>query len=148
MNFDMSGMTQAFDRMREQAEKRGKDMATDQGNFFLRATKRLGWQAAPSKEKLFQTAQELGWRLKRKTGTTPGQELKRRMRSRGTFARGWHISKIESKRFVIRIWLENDSAESDKVDTQKKVSDRAEKQVGGRFKSRLDRLAEQVTKSF
>ena len=131
--------------MRESAASKGKDLANVQGQDFLRTVKREAWKAAPTKQELVETAQALKWRLKRKKGVTPAKELARRMRARGTFARGWQIVKITSEKYRTRIWLMDKSAESGKVDEAHKTSDRAEKQTGTRFKQRLDKLAQSVT---
>lgn len=148
MNFDPSGLNQAFDRMRERAASQGKNLADVQGKDFLNEAKKQGRMIAPTAETITAKAVQLRWRLKRKPGVTPAKELTRRIRARGTFAKGWFISNVTSERFRIRIWITNKSAESEKVDQQKQVSDKAEKASGGRFKSRLDRLAESLTRNF
>lgn len=148
MRFDPSGMYSAFDRMREAAASRGKNLADTQAQDFLRTIKQEGWKIAPKPQELYDTAQKVGWRLKRKPGVSPAKELQRRIRARGTFARGWQIVKVTSEKWRIRIWLMDKAAESDKVDTRHGVSDKAEKKSGGRFKTRLNKLAESVTKIF
>jgi len=141
-------MNAAFDRMRDNAATRGKNLADVQGQDFLRTIKQEGRKIAPTPQELYDTAARLGWRLKRKPGVSPAKELKRRIRARGTFARGWQIVRITSERFRIRIWLEDKAAESDKVDTRHGVSDKAEKKSGGRFKRRLNQLADTLTRLF
>ncbi len=134
--------------MGKTAQKRGKTLAEDQGNFFLSLTKKMGWKIAPSREELDAVAQRLKWRLKRKKGMSPGKELARRKRARGTFARGWQILKVESLKSRIRIWIGNMVSYAGKVDSERNVSKQAANVVGGRFKSRLDRLAQQATGDF
>jgi len=141
-------MNAAFDRMRDNAATRGKNLADVQGQDFLRTIKQEGRKIAPTPQELYDTASRLGWRLKRKPGVSPAKELKRRIRARGTFARGWKIVRVTSERFRIRIWLEDKAAESDKVDTRHGVSDKAEKKSGGRFKRRLNQLADTLTRLF
>ena len=148
MDFDWSGMKGAFDKMRQRAESQGKDMATAQGQDFLKEAKKQGQLIAPTPEELTDTAKKLKWRLKRKPGVSPWKELARRIRARGTFGRGWFIEKITSERFRIRLWIKNKSTESELVDQEKKVSDKAEKITGGGFKSRLEKLAETVCNPF
>jgi len=148
MKFDPSGLYGAFDKMRDNAASKGKTLADTQGKDFLNEAKKQGRLIAPTPEKLTAKAKELGRRIKRKKGTTPAKELSRRIRARGTFARGWFISKITSEKFRIRIWITNKSENSESVDQQKKVSDKAEKSMGGRFKKRLDGLAKSVTSKF
>ena len=148
MKFDPSGMYSAFDRMREQASSQGKNLATVQGNDFLNEAKKQGRLIAPTPETLVDTAKKLKGRLKRKPGVSVGKELARRIRARGVFAKGWVISHITSEKFRIRIWIKNESTNSDEVDTKKGVSDKAEKASGGRFKSRLNKLADSVTNKF
>lgn len=148
MKFDPSGLYGAFDKMRDQAASKGKTMADVQGNDFLNEAKKQGRIIAPTAETLTAKAKALKFRLKRKPGVTPAKELARRIRARGTFARGWFISNITSEKFRIRIFITNKSAESEKVDQIKKVSDKAEKATGGRFKKRLETLAKSVTRNF
>jgi len=148
MRFDPSGLYSAFDKMSAQASSQGKTVAEVQSKDFLNEAKKQGWLVAPTPETITAKAKQLKGRLIRKPGVTPAKELARRIRARGTFARGWYISNVTSERFKIRIWLTNKSAESAKVDQQKKVSDKAEKATGGRFKSRLDKLAQSITSNF
>lgn len=148
MRFDPSGLNRAFDRMRDQAASQGKSMATVQGKDFLNEAKRQGRLIAPTPETITAKARQLRGRLIRKPGVTPAKELARRIRARGTFAKGWFISNVTSERFRIRIWIKNKSAESAKVDQQKQVSEKAEKATGGRFKTRLDNLARTLTRNF
>jgi len=148
MRIDTSGLYKAFDKMRENAESKGKTLTEQQSQIFLRMMKTESWKAAPSKDELFQTAQELKWRLKRKKGVSPAKELKRRMRARGTFARGWQILKVESAQYRIRVWLIDKSTDSAKVDKRHGVSKRTTEKMGGNFKRRVDNLAKQLTNDF
>lgn len=148
MNFDPSGMNQAFDRMRENAARQGKDMATQQAGFFLANLKREGRAIAPTPDRIYSDVKAADFKIKRKSGVSVAKEIKRRIRARGTFGRAWKIIKVTSERFLIRIWMENTSAESLKVDNMKGVSDRAEKKSGQRFKDRLNRLADSITSKF
>lgn len=148
MRFDPSGMEQAFDRMNERASTKGRTLATEQKWFLFRLLRRFGWAIAPSRELLDEVARRLGGRILRKPGMTPAQELARRKRARGTFARGWEISKVDSKRFSIRIWFINNSTESALVDKKHGVADKACGQAENRFRSKLNRLAESITNSF
>lgn len=148
MRFDATGMYQAFDRMSKTAQSGGKDLAKDQGYFFLRIAKKLGWEIAPSKEEL-QGLTKLGWRIKRRPGVkTPEKEIARRLAARGAYARSWIIEKIESERYRIRIWIKNKTKYSGILESEKHVTKKAADYVGGRFKSKLERLAKQCTASF
>lgn len=147
MIFDTSGMNRAFDRIKKSAEKRGRDLGQDQGNFFLRMTKKLGWQLAPSKDMLNGLLSSLGGRLKRKPGVSPVQEIARRKRARGTFARRWYISKIEMRPSVIRIWISNTVTYADLPRLAVVVKKSAEI-VGGRFQKRLVGMAKKIMGDF
>ena len=148
MRFDPSGLYGAFDKMRENASKQGKTLADVQTRDFLNEVRKDGRAIAPTPELLKETARKLGWRLKRKPGVSPGRELQRRIRARGTFARGWKLWKVESQKFLIRIWLRDDANDSAKVDAMKGVSEKAVNSTGSKFKRRLDKLADSVTKFF
>lgn len=148
MRFDPSGLKQAFDRMEEGAESHGKTLAEDQSKFFLKHMKKESWKVAPTPSTLNSVAERLKGRLKRKKGVTPMEELQRRMRARGTFARGWAITKTEQAGYRIRIWMVDSSSQSGKVDDEKKVSNKAERITGKSYKSKLDKLADKVTSIF
>jgi hypothetical protein len=134
--------------MRQQAERRGKTMTEQQGEYFIKIAKKQGWLIAPTVETLVSVANTLKGRLKRKPGVTPKAELSRRIRARGTFARGWVTTKIESVGFSIRIWVMNKSAYSEVVDNEKKVFDKSKAIAQNGFKQRLEKLADQITQSF
>jgi hypothetical protein len=137
-----------MDRMQQAAKDKGKDLAVQQGNFFLRLTRKLGWEAAPSKDDLWEVYRRLKGKLRRKKGKTPLQEIMRRIRARGTFARGWKTDRVENTGTRIRSYIGNAVKYAGIVDGEKKVADRAADTVGGTFKRKLQKLAEQVTGVF
>ena len=137
-----------MDRMSENAANQGKTLAEQMSQVFLSDMKAQGRLIAPTPDTLAAKAKELKWRLKRKPGVSPGKELARRIRARGTFARKWKIWKTESQKFKIRIWLIDTAANSGLVDDQKKVSDKAEKITGNKYKARLNALADKILNSF
>ena len=134
--------------MEKTAQSKGKDLAVEQGNFFVVMARRLGWTVAPSKDELDAVFQKLRGRLKRKKGVTPLQELARRKRARGTFARGWKLSHIEKKPRAIRIWIGNAVNYAGIVEDEHHTTKKAADVVQDRFKGKLDRLAQQVTGVF
>jgi hypothetical protein len=148
MRFDPSGLTQAMDRMQQAAKDKGKDLAVQQGNFFLRLTRKLGWEAAPSKDDLWEVYRRLKGKLRRKKGKTPLQEIMRRIRARGTFARGWKIDRVENTGTRIRIHISDPVKYSGIVESRKNVAGRAADTVGSTFKGKLQKLAAQVTSIF
>jgi len=144
----MSGMNQAFDRMRENAQREGKGIAQVQAEDFLKVLKVEGRAIAPTPDRILSDVKKANYRIIRKPGVSVDKEIKRRIRARGTFGRAWEIVKITSERFKIQIWMVNKSAESAKVDAKKGVSDKAEKISGTRFKSRLNKLADSIMGKF
>ena len=148
MRFDPSGLTQAFDRMQKAAKDKGKDLAKDQGNFFLRTTRKLGYIVAPSKDDLFAVFRKLGNKIKRKKGVTPLKEVMRRIRARGTFARGWKIERVESSGTRIRIYIGNAVKYAGIVESKERVASRSADIVGAGYKAKLQKLAKQVTSIF
>lgn len=147
MRFDAKGMSLAFEKMQKDAEKKGNDLAQQQGNLFVRLARKLGWTKAPTRELIGNLLSQYGGRLKRKPGVTPEQEVKRRMRARGTFARRWKIWKIERSRLRIRIWIFNTVTYAD-VSKLSMVAEQAANQIGQRFQKRLTALASKIMKDF
>ncbi len=148
MKFDPSGLNRAFERMEKTAHSKGKDLAVQQGNFFNSMARKIGWEIAPTRDELEAVFRKLNGRMKRAKGKTPLQELERRKRARGTFARGWHVLKLESLRGRIRIWIGNDVKYSGIVEDQHDTTKKAGQIVQGRFRGKLDRYAKQVTGVF
>ena len=134
--------------MRDTAANQGKTLADVLAKGFLADMKAEGWKVAPTPQTIIDKAKSLKWKLKRKPGVTPAAELARRIRAIGTFARNWKIVRTESEKYRIRIWLMDSSSQSDKVDTEKKVSDRAEKITRNKFKTKLDAMASRITGGF
>jgi len=148
MNFDFSGMTQAMDKMRDNAERQGKTLAGKMSYVFLNDIKAESKLITPTAEKITAKARELKLRLKRKPGVSAVRELSRRIRARGTFEKRWKIWKVEGQKYSIRIWLINMSAESETVDDQKKVSAKAEKITGKKYKDKLNDMATSILNRF
>ena len=148
MRFGPSGLNQAFDTLQKRAKDQGKDLATKEANFFLSLTRKLGWKAAPTREELDMVARKLKFRLKRKPGVTPAQELARRKRARGTFARGWVMGKIEQSGSRIRIWIVNFVGYSGKVEDEKHVAQTAANVVRADYQGKLNKLASKITSMF
>lgn len=148
MRFDPSGLESAFDKMRNNASSQGKSLADVLAKGFLADIKKESFKIAPTAQTLTEVAVKLNWRLKRKRGVTPAKELARRIRAKGTFARGWQFWKTESARFRIRIWLIDKSSNSETVDSQKKVSDKAANITGSKFKTKLNQMADRIMGGF
>jgi len=146
--FDLSGMNRAFDQMRENAERQGKNLAKVQADDFVKTLKMEGKAIAPSADKIFTDVKKAGFKIYRKKGTSVKQELQRRYRASGRFGKTWQIDRTIASGNVIRIYVVNQSGDSAKVDNMKGVSDRAEKLSGRRFKSRLENMANSITSKF
>ena len=135
--------------MEESAKREGKTMTEKQGEFFIKIAKAQGWLIAPSPETIINKVKSLKGRIRHyKKGSTVQQELQRRIRARGTFARKWVTTKIESVGFSIRIWVMNKSAFSEVVDNEKHVFDKSASIAQRGFKDRLGKLADKITSSF
>jgi hypothetical protein len=147
MRFDDFGMSLAFDKLQEDAEKKGHELGEDSANFFLRLTKKMGWKAAPPKETIQALLGQYGGRLKRKPGVTPEKEIARRLRARGTFARRWYIQKVEKSRLNIKIWIANTVSYADAPKLAQVVV-QAATVVGKSFQRRLTRTAEKIMQGF
>lgn len=148
MNFDFSGMTQAMDKMRDNAERQGKTLAEKMSYEFLKDIKAESRMVAPTAEKITATARQLKFRLKRKPGVSVKSELARRIRAIGTFEKKWKFWKVESQKYSIRIWLIDTANGSGIVDDQKKISNKAEKVTGKKYKDKLNGLATNILNRF
>lgn len=135
-------------KMNENAKSKGKTLAKDQANFFLRLVKKMSWGVAPKRDVFDVLLERFGGRLKRKKGVSPQKEVERRRRARGAFARRWKISKVESEPYRIRIFISNFISYAGKLEGKNHLAERAAGIVGSSFKRKLNRLADQLTKGF
>jgi len=148
MRFDPSGLSQAFDRMRKEADKKGKSLMEQQGKFFLNTVKALAKPLEPTPDEIYRSAKARGFKIRRKKGYSVKKELQRRIRAIGTFRRGWKPARIEQSRNWIRVLIGNIVGYSGEVENKWKTGDKGADVVGGRFKQRLHKLAKQVTSIF
>jgi hypothetical protein len=151
MRFDPSGLNRAFDRMEKSAQAKGKTMVQVQGGIFLGILKKMERAVAPTKDEIYQVYQKLNWRLKRKKGVTPFQEMLRRQRQCGNLARQWVIDPSKSSSQTghkIRIWLLDKAHYSGVVEARNGTSKQAATVAGSSWKSKLETYAKQVTGVF
>lgn len=141
-------MNRAFDQMHENAERQGKSLAKVQADDFVKTLKMEGKAIAPSADRILSDVKKAGYKIYRKKGTSVKQEMQRRYRASGTFGRLWEVVRTIDLGRVIRIYVGNKAANSEKVDNRTGVSDKAEKLSGTRFKSRLEKMADSITSKF
>jgi len=144
MLFDDRQLRAGLDRMQKLAKEKGKSAAQQQAGALLGVVRAIGKKDGPTKQELFEKAEELKWRLKRKKGSA-GRELKRRQRVAGLFGRRWKITNFEQGGTKIRIWMENKLSYAQKINTKKKTFEKAAKKTDSKFRQRLQKLAKQVT---
>lgn len=153
MKFDSTQLLNGLDKMRADVAKEGRSLAIEQGDFFARMARKIGWSIAPSKEKLDAVAVSLGSRMKRrvmKNGRRASfaQELNFRKRARGMFAKGWFVAKVETAGSTIRIWIVNLVDYAGTVNEGKHVAERAADVVGQSFNRKLKKSAQSVCDGF
>lgn len=134
--------------MNDRAHSQGRELVDVVGAEFLKVIRDEGRKIAPTPDELTATAKKIGWRLRRKPGVSPGKELARRIRSRGTFARKWQKWKTEGSRTRFIIWLIDLAADSEKVDRNNKVSNRASAITTKAFQNRLNKMADKLASMF
>jgi len=139
----------ALEKMRRNARSKGRQFGRDQAGFFLRIMRRFSWESAPTRDELRGVYQRLGWRMIRRRGTrTPEAELARRLRARGTFARSWFIAKVTDLGSRIRILLVDRAEYSSVIAARDGTIEKAKTKTLRGWKSKLDRVAKQITSNF
>ncbi len=137
--------------MGERATARGTTLAYSKGKFFVRMARKIGWDSAPSVAELQAVRERLGWRMiRRGNAKTPDAELARRIRRRGTFAKGWNFLRYEVSTvgYKIRIWIRNKVGYSKLIDDRDHTAEKAANFVRGTFQRDLKRLAAGLTGGF
>ena len=142
----------AMDKLRDNARKQGKEFGRKEAGFFLRIMKRVSWESAPSRATIQAVYDGLvasgrrWYMVRRGRSRTPEQELARRLRARGTFARRWFIASItQPSRWRIRILLVDRADYSDRISARDGTIKRAKEKTLRGWKSKLDRMAKRIS---
>lgn len=147
MRFDATGLHRAFDKMSDNASKKGKDLGNSQGNFFRNVLASISRQLAPTAD-IIAPLIRLEGRLRRKKGVTPEQEIARRISKIKTMSRLWRKDRVESSPYRIRIWIKNLANYSGAVDNRQHPTEMAVKKVKVNFQGKLEKLAKRLTGDF
>lgn len=146
--------------MQDRARKKGRGLAIENGKFFVRIARKIGWDSAPTKEELMALPAKYGWKLKRKTlrgqkaawrgaGDAPlWLEVERRIKARGTFAKGWRFMRFEASGTRIRIWIQNTVGYADTINERDNTAPKAAVYVAKVFQRKLTSLAKELTDGF
>jgi hypothetical protein len=160
MTFDPTGLNKAMDVMRQRAKKDGTGLAWKNARFFVRLSKKIGWDSAPSKDELYGLVGKYGWRLKRKkltgqkrfwkgAGDAPlWLEVERRVKARGTYAKAWRFRNFEDYGGRIRIWIHNTVKYAGEINERDNTAPRAANYISKRFQDALQRTARNLSNSF
>jgi hypothetical protein len=151
MKFDPSGLQRSFDALSKRASDRGTTLAKQKGNFFVRMARKISWDSAPSVEELQAVRARVGWKMiMHGKAKTPDEELARRIKMRGKYAKSWRLLKMETSMvgYRIRIWIRNRMGYSKLIDDRDHSADKAANFVKGTFSRDLQRLAKSLTGDF
>jgi len=163
--FDPSSLNIAFDKMRKDARAQGKPLAMQNANFFVRMAKKIAKEDSTPTVQEMESKRSLGFRLKIKDPritTVQGwykrslkdrkqiidEEIARRIRARGTFAKGWRFWKFEDSGDVIRIWVKNSVGYAEKINERDHTGEKAAVFVAKLFQRKLNSLSDKLTRNF
>lgn len=158
MKFDPSGLQRAFDTMERRANERGKTLAFKEANFFVRITRKISREdSTPSVAELQALAARktlfVGTGANKHLSSDPAaiaKEVARRIKRRGTFARGWSrlFADTSIVGYRIRIWIRNRVGYSKLIDDRDQDSKKSANFVAKVFQRDLKRLAGGLTGDF
>jgi hypothetical protein len=131
--------------MENAAKTKGKTAAQTQAGVLMSVVKAEGKKDGPTKQDIYDKAVELKWRLKRKKGKSPVQEMKRRQRVAGLYGRQWKMTNVKQSGTSIEIWMENRVKYAGTINVKKKTFSRAAGKTNTKYRARLQKLANQVT---
>lgn len=135
--------------MRSDAQQQGKQFGRQQSTIFLRIMRRISWESAPSRAELDAVYHRFGWRMIRRQGTrTPEQELARRKRVRGTFARRWFVASVSDLGSRIRILLVDRANYSEEIARRDNTVARAQQRTLRGWGDKLNRIARRLAGNF
>jgi hypothetical protein len=149
MRFDGSAINRALEKMEKLQKKKGKIMMKKHGRFFVNRTRRVAREHMPTPAIITAEAQVLGNRIKRRgKAKTAAQELARRIKAIGLFARGWRFWKFDTPKDHIRLWIHDTIGYAESQDSKYSPSVIAADQLRGEFAAKMQRMMDEIAKEF
>jgi len=103
----------------------------------------------PTPASITAEAQVLGNRIKRRgKAKTAAQELARRIKAIGLFARGWRFWKFDTPKNHIRLWIHDTIGYAQSQDAKYSPSVIAADQLRGEFAAKMQRMMDDIAKQF
>jgi hypothetical protein len=147
MKFD-DGITQKLIAAKKQAVASQKPFAKKWSWFFVAMARKFSKAEAPTEDTIRAVAAQYGDRLKRRKGWSVEREIKKRIRMCGLMARRWYVSKIDTGRYSIRVWIANRVGYSKIQEDTHHFAANAAKFVGGKWNKDLKQSAKKVMDKF
>ena len=145
----------AMNALRDRAQKEGKDFGKKEASIFLTIMRRVSWKSAPSRDTIQAVYDRLyhegrrWFMVRRGNSKTPEEELQRRFKARGTFARRWFVASVTNPSpWRIRILLVDKATYSSQIAERDGTIPKAQNIALGKWESKLNRLAHILTGRF
>ena len=134
-----------MDKMRTDAEKRGRDLGKAQQKYFRNLSSKLGKEIATAKAMILAKADQLGSRfLKRPAGVSFKQERARRAQASGRYARAWKADKLEYPSSGMRISIVNMTKIATVNQSRNNTISRAVARILPQLQKKLQRIADRL----
>jgi len=148
LSFDSSSFDQAITAARVKLQTKSEALVKTFGKYFVQNTKQVAMKSAPTEDVIRSKFASLNGRVKlrgkvRKNISRKAAleaELKRRIKVRGTFAKGWKFWKFQKTQTGAKYFIKDSVGYAQIVDAKVHPADIAAARLESRYRDALQKL--------
>lgn len=148
LSFDSSSFNQAIAAARVKLQTKTEALVKTFGKYFVQNTKQVAMKSAPTEDAIrskfasLNGRVKLRGRVKKKISRKDAieAELRRRIKARGTFAKGWKFWKFEKLKAGARYTIKDSVGYAQIVDAKVHPADIAARRLESRFRDAMQKL--------
>ena len=148
LSFDSSSFNQAIAAARVKLQTKTEALVKTFGKYFVKNTQQVAMKSAPTEDAIrskfasLNGRVKLRGRVKKKISRKEAieAELRRRIKARGTFAKGWKFWKFEKLKAGARYTIKDSVGYAQIVDAKVHPADIAARRLESRFRDAMQKL--------
>jgi hypothetical protein len=148
LSFDSSSFDQAIAAARVKLQTKSEKLVKTFGKYFVQNTKQVAMKSAPTEDAIRSKFASLAGRIKYRGKVRKNipryqreeAELRRRIKVRGTFAKGWKFWRFEKSKTGMKYFIKDSVGYAQIVDAKVHPADIAARRLESRYRDALQKL--------
>lgn len=148
LSFDSTSFAQAIAVARVKLQTKSEKLVKTFGKYFVQNTKQVAMKSAPTEDAIRSKFASLAGRIKYRGKVRKNipqhqreeAELRRRIKVRGTFAKGWKFFKFEKTKTGMKYFIKDSVGYAQIVDSKVHPADIAARRLESRYRDALQKL--------